>query len=64
MTASEVVARLTDRDSIVRDQVRSLTKWSGACGSYLTKLAAAGSVFVGIPTVDKHLKINKYPISK
>ena len=64
MTASEVVTRLTDRDSIVRDQVRSLTKWSGACGSYLTKLAAAGSSFVGIPTVDKHLKINKYPISK
>jgi hypothetical protein len=65
MTASEVEARLTDRDSMVRDQVRLLTsKWSGACGSYLTKLAEAGSVFVGKPMMDTHRKINKYPISR
>jgi hypothetical protein len=65
MTASEVDARLTHRDSMVRDQVRILTsKWSGACGSYLTKLAEAGSEFVGKPSMDTHRKINKYPISR
>jgi hypothetical protein len=60
MTASEIEGRLIDKDSPVRDQVKALLTWTGACGTYLSRLAANSSNLIQSGDYDSHNKRPSY----
>lgn len=62
LSASEVESRLTDPGSSVRDQARALFSYSAAAGSYLSRLARAGSDRVALADPDRHSKSARYLI--
>lgn len=65
LTASEIEGRLTDRDSIVRDQAKALFgTWGPACGTYLGRLADGGSDVVRKGEMDGRRKVWKFIVSK
>jgi len=62
-TAMEIETRLTDHQSPVRDQARSLFTWHGACGSALSRLAKMDRDLVKIGSFNTHEKTNRYYIA-
>lgn len=61
LTASEIEARLINRDSPVRDQVKTLFgTWSQAAGTYLGRLADDGSDLVKPAEPDKKAKVRRF----
>lgn len=65
MTASEIEARLTDRDSPVREQVKAvLGSWVMACGTYLGRLADGGSDVVASADYDTKRKVRRFYLAR
>ena len=60
LTASEIESRLLDKDSPVRDQIKSLFTWQGAAGTYLSRLADGGSAIVQSAEFDAHKKARRF----
>lgn len=64
MTASEIEGRLIDKDSPVREQVKGLFTWNGACGTYLSRLADTGSNVIQPGEYDSHGKRPRYYVRR
>ena len=64
MTASEIEGRLIDRESPVRDQVKALLTWNGACGTYLSRLASSDSTVIQAGEFDSHNRRPSYCVRR
>lgn len=64
LTASEIEGRLIERDSPVRDQVKSILTWPAACGIYLSRLADGPSLIIKKGDYDSHNKRPSYQIER
>jgi hypothetical protein len=64
MTASEIEGRLIDHASPVRDQVKALLTWNGACGTYLSRLSSGGSSVIQPAEFDAHNKRPRYHVRR
>jgi hypothetical protein len=65
LTSSEIEGRLTDRDSPVRDQAKSLfATWTMACGTWLGRLADGGSEIVKPAEFDSHRKLRRFLVNR
>jgi hypothetical protein len=64
LTASDIEGRLIDRDSPVREQVRALLTWNGACGTYLSRLASSDSTVIQAGDFDSHSKRPSYYVRR
>lgn len=64
MTSSEIEGRLIDRESPVREQVKALLYWNGACGTYLSRLASCDSKTIQEGDFDSHNKRPSYYVRR
>jgi len=64
MTASEIEGRLIEKDSPVREQIKTVLTWNGACGTYLSRLAGGDSPVIQTAEFDSHNKRPRYYVRR